>query len=195
MDKTNAKRMLEKAREHVGEDLYIPRNFEDVGQSDFLRVYLWVIYVSGFRNSVVAKHFDAIKAAFHNLDLDKIVAMESIDAGTLSIRHQKKADAFLRGCKMIHAEGWHDFKQRLKERRRAALQDLPWIGPATGQHMAMVLGLEDTEKADTWMKQCADACSATVDQMVTFLSREYGLTRQQVDGYLWRYCLDNREIP
>ena len=187
--------MLEKAREHVGNNLYKPHTFDDVDQKVFLRDYLWVIFVSGFRNSVVAKHFDAIKAAFHDLDLDKIAAMEAIDAGTLPISNQRKADAFLRGCKMIHAEGWHVFKQRLKERRRAALQELPWIGPATGQHLAMVLGLEDTEKADTWIMQCADACSATVDQMVTFLSGEYGLKRQEVDGYLWRYCLDNREIP
>ena len=194
MKKSKAKRMFENVRDHVGDDLYKPNNFEDVDQTVFLRVYLWVIFVSGFRNSVVAKHSDAIKAAFHHLDLDKIVAMESIDAGTLPVRNQRKADAFLRGCEMIHTEGWQDFKQRLKERRRAALQDLPWIGPATEQHMAMVLGLEDTEKADTWMKQCADACSATVDQIRTFLSREYGLSRQKVDGYLWRYCFDKRGI-
>ncbi len=178
MDKTNARRMLEKACEHVGDDLYKPHNFEDVDLKVFLRVYLWVIFVAGFRNSVVAKHFDAIMAAFHDLDLDKIAAMESIDAGKLPISNQRKADAFLRGCKMIHAEGWHDFKKRLTQdkpkivHRYATLEELPWIRHVTGQHMAMVLGLEDTEKADTWMKQCADACSATVDQMVTFLSQE-----------------------
>ncbi len=61
--------------------------------------------------------------------------------------------------------------------------------------MALVLGLEDTEKCDTWIMQCADACAATVDQMVTFLSQEYNLTRQQVDNYLWQYCRDNQHVP
>ena len=195
LDKEKATRMLETAREHVGDNVYVPWAFDDVDVRVFLRQYLWTIYVAGFRNSVVEKHINAISRAFHDLDLEKIVAMESIDARTLPIRHQRKADAFLRGCKMIHAEGWRAFKERVSERGRAALQELPYMGPATSQHMALALGIEDTEKADTWIKQCATACSASVDQMVTFLSREHGLTRQQVDGYLWQFCRDNQRIP
>ena len=195
MNEANAKRMLEKVREYVGDNVLTPHNFDDVDLRQFLRTYLWVIYVAGFRNAVVEKHFDTIKDAFHDLDLDKVVAMKSINADALPIRNQRKADAFLRGCKLIHAEGWQAFKQRLKERGQAALAELPWMGPATKQQMALVLGIEDTEKADTWIKQCADACSATVGQIVTFLSREYGLTRQQVDNYLWRYCRDNQRLP
>ena len=149
----------------------------------------------GFRNAVVEKHFAAITAAFHDLDLDKIAAMRSIDATTLPIRNQRKADAFVKGCKLIRDEGWQDFKARVRERGRAALMELPFMGPATSQHMALTLGIEDTEKADTWLKQCAAACSATVDQLVTFLSREFDLTRQQVDAYLWQYCRDNQRLP
>ena len=195
MDRDKATQMLETAREHVGDNLFVPWDFDDVDQRIFLEQYLWVIYVAGLRNSVVEKHFGTITAAFHDLDLDMIAAMESVDAGTLPIRHQRKADAFLRGCRLIHAEGWPGFKERLREKGRAALLELPYMGPATSQHMALVLGIENTEKADTWIKQCAAACSATVDQMVTFLSREYGLTRQQVDGYLWQYCRDNQRFP
>lgn len=195
MDKDKAKEMLERAREHVGDALFVPWNFEDVDLAVFLREYLWVVYVSGFRNAVVEKHFDAIIAAFHGLELDKIVDMSSIDAESLPIRNQRKADAFLRGCKMVHAEGWSNFKRRLGERRRAAVLELPFMGPATSQHLAFVLGLEDTEKADTWIKQCAAACSGTVDQMISFLSGEYDLTRQQVDNYLWQYCRDHQHIP
>lgn len=195
LDKKEATRMLETAREYVGDNVYVPWDFDDVDVRVFLRQYLWTIYVAGFRNSVVEKHFNAISLAFHDLHLEKIVAMESIDASTLPIRHQRKADAFLRGCKLIHAEGWQAFKERVAERGRAALQELPYMGPATSQHMALALGIEDTEKADTWIKQCAAACSASVDQMVTFLSREHGLTRQQVDGYLWQFCRDNQRLP
>ena len=60
---------------------------------------------------------------------------------------------------------------------------------------ARTLPIRHQGKADTWIKQCAAACSASVDQMVTFLSREHGLTRQQVDGYLWQFCRDNQRIP
>ena len=44
--------------------------------------------------------------------------------------------------------------------------------------MALALRIEDTEKADTWIKQSAEGCLATVDQLVTFLSREFELTRR-----------------
>ena len=195
MKRNKAKKMLETAREYVGDRLFVPPDFDDVDLRGFLKQYLWVIYVAGFRNCIVEMHFDTIKAAFHNLDLDKIATMDSIDARTLPIRHQGKADAFLKGCKTIHRQGWHVFKERLRERRRFALMELPYLGRATSQHMALALGIEDTEKADTWLTQCAAACSASVDEMVTYLSRVYGLTRQQVDGYLWRYCRDKRRVP
>ncbi len=195
MDKDKASRMLAVARRHVGDDIFKPRKFEDVDLRTFLEDYLCVVFESGFRTAVVAKHLPALVAAFHELDLDKIVAMDGVDAQTLPIRNQAKADAFLKGCRMINAEGWPAFRERVVERGRSALVELPWIGPATGQHLALILGIEDTEKADTWIIQCANACSATPDQMVTFLAREHGLTRQQVDAYLWQFCRDHQQVP
>ena len=144
---------------------------------------------------MVKKHVAGIRAGFHDLDLDRIVAMDGIDARALPIRNQRKADAFLKGCRLIHGEGWPAFKQRLRTRGRAALRELPWMGPATERHMALALGIEDTEKPDTWINQCAEKCSGTVDQMVTFPSDEYGLTRQRVDAYLWQYCRDHQQVP
>ena len=195
MDHDRASRMLETAREHVGDNVFVPPDFDSVDQRAFLAQYLWVIYVSGFRNAVVKMHFDALVAAFQDLDLEKVAAMGTIDASVLPIRNQRKADAFLKGCGLIRAEGWTDFKERIRERGRVALMELPYIGPVTSQHMALAIGLEDTEKADTWMVQCAEECSASVDQFVTFLARESGLTRQQVDNYLWQYCRDHQHLP
>ena len=186
--------MLETARAHVGSP-WEPQNFNNLDLEGFLRDYLHVIFVSGFRNSVVEGHFDTIVERFHGLDLNRIVAMKSIDAKTLPIRNQRKADAFLKGCKLIHAEGWEAFKQRMRKDSRIVLTELPYMGPATSRHLATAIGLEDTEKPDTWMKQCAAACSATVEEMVTFLSQEHGLTRQQVDAFLWQYCRNNQRIP
>ena len=195
MKKKRARRMLETAREYVGDDVFTPHDFAEVKLKRFLRTYLWVIYVSGFRNAVVERHFRDLKEAFHDFDLDAIAAIDSIDASVLPIRNQPKANAFVQGCRMIRAEGWKRFKRRLSRGGRAVLRELPWMGPATSQHMALVLGLEDTEKCDTWLKQCATACSASVSGLVTYLSREYGLTRQQVDYYLWKYCSDHQALP
>ena len=41
-----AQRMLEKAREYVGDELPTAPHFDDVNLKRFLRLYLWVIYVS-----------------------------------------------------------------------------------------------------------------------------------------------------
>ena len=195
MKKKRALHMLETAREYVGDDVFTPPDFAKVKLKRFLRTYLWVIYVSGFRNAVVKRYFRDLKAAFHKCDLDAIAAIDSIDARVLPIRNQRKADAFLRGCRLIQTEGWKRFKRRLSRGGRSVLWELPWMGPATTQHMALVLGLEDTEKCDTWLKQCATACSANVAGLVTYLSGEYGLTRQQVDYYLWKYCSDHQALP
>lgn len=195
MKKKRARHMLETAREYVGNDVFTPHDFAEVKLKRFLRTYLWVIYVSGFSNAVVRLHFRDLKRAFYNFDLDAIAAIDSIDASVLPIRNQRKANAFVRGCRMIRTQGWKRFKRRLSEGGRAVLRELPWMGPATSQHMALALGLEDTEKCDTWLKQCATACSASVPGLVTYLSREYGLTRQQVDNYLWKYCSDHQALP
>ncbi len=195
MRKKRARRMLENAMEYAGDDMLEPRDFDKVNCRRFLRTYLWVVYVSGFRYAVVKKHFRALKSGFHNLDLDAVAAMRRINASRLPIRNQRKADCFLQGCKLIRAEGWRRFKKRLSEDHRAVLRELPGIGPVTWQHMALLLGLEDTEKCDTWMVQCAEECNTTVGRLVTYLSEEYGLRRQQVDYYLWKYCSDNQELP
>lgn len=195
MKKRRARRMLETARKYVGDNVFTPHDFAEVKLKRFLRTYLWVIYVSGFRNAVVRQHFRHLAGAFCNFDLDAIAAIGSVDASVLPIRNQRKADAFVRGCRIIRAEGWKRFKRRLSEGGRAVLRELPWMGPATSQHMALVLGLEDTEKCDTWLKQCATACSVSVAGLVTYLSREYGLTRQQVDYCLWKYCSDHQALP
>lgn len=188
--------MFEKACDYVGDDAFSPYDFDEVGQREFLEQYLWTIFSSGFRWATLNKHFNGIASAFHDFDLDRIVSMDGIDAGDLPIRHQRKADAFLAGCRMVHDEGWTSLKERIRQRGRHVIAEFPYMGPKLQQHMAMVLGIEDTEKADVWLTKCARACkSRSVDEMVTYLSTHYGLRRQQVDAYLWGYCTDHQDLP
>lgn len=136
MRRKRARCMLEIAIAHVGNDLREPYEFEKVRSRQFLRVYLWILYSSGFSNAVVKKHFPALKDALHNLDLDAIADMRSINADRFPIRNQRKADWFLAGCKLIGKEGWRAFKKRLKTNHRDVLREFPDIGCATWQHMA-----------------------------------------------------------
>ena len=118
MDENEAQRILGKARDYVGDDVFSPYDFDEVGEREFLEQYLWTIFSSGFRWATLNRHFDGLASAFHDFDLDKIVAMDGIDAGVLPIRNQRKADAFLAGCRMVHEEGWNSLKERIRQRGR-----------------------------------------------------------------------------
>ena len=195
MKKKRARQMMSNAMAYVGDDMRESHEFQGVDCRLFRRIYLWVVYVSGFRNAVAKKQFPALMAAFHSLDLDTITTMRSIDAGRLPIRKKDRANWFLEGCKLINIEGWQPFKKRLAVNHRAVLRELPGIGPATSQHMAPRLGLEDTEKCDTWIIQFTEECDMTVNELVSYLSKMFELCRWEVDDYLWRYCRDNQELP
>ena len=160
------------------------------------KCHLWTIYVSGFSNDVAGMYIGEITRRFHNLNLKRIANMRRVNAKSLPIRNQRKADAFLKGCKLIEKEGWRAFKRQILRDGTDALAGLPFLGPANTQLMALALGIADTEKADTWMKQCAEACNAkSVEEMVDYLAGEFGVSRVEVDSTLWRYCRENRQIP
>ena len=194
LDKEKAKKMYENALANIG-DVWEPHEFSDVNATKFLESYCWVVFASGFRNAVVETHFAAITAAFKDFDLDALAEMAEVDVSALPIKNERKASGFLQGAKLIAAEGFDEFKERLQEGRQDVLEELPGIGPTTKKHLAMVIGLDDTAKDDVWLKRCAKACSTTVDPLVSYLSKEYSATEQHVDAVLWQYCRDFQEIP
>lgn len=152
--------------------------------------------MSGFSNHVAGLYIDQIRHRFHNLNLKRIANMRRVSARSLPIRNQRKADAFLKGCKLIEKEGWRKFKKRILRDGMEVLGELPFLGPAKRQLMAKTLGIADTEKADTWMEQCAVACNAkSVSEMVDYLTAQFGVSRVDVDTILWRFCREHRRIP
>lgn len=194
MDRAKAKKMYENASAEVG-DPWEPHEFSAVDATTFLGEYCWVVFVSGFRYAVVRKHFDALTKAFANFDLDAVAKIDEIDVDTLPIRNERKATGFLRGARQIADEGYDEFKERLWADGKDVLDELPGIGPKTKKHLAMVIGLEDTAKDDVWLVRCAEACSMTVGQLVSYLSKEFDETKQRVDAVLWEYCEEFQEIP
>ena len=194
IDEFKAKMMYENASSQV-DDVWKPCKFSDVDSTVFLSNYCHVVFVSGFRYSVVRKHFPAIRKAFKNFDLDALSKLASIDANALPIRNKPKATGFLKGAKAIAAEGFDAFKKRLEASGMDALEDLPGIGKITKRHLAMAIGLVDTAKPDVWLTRCAEACSTDVETLISFLSKEYGESKQHVDAVLWEYCQQFQEIP
>ena len=195
MDKEKAKRMFEVARVKVDVNARTFLDFDKLSATGFLEKYCWVVFASGFNYKIVKANFPEITVVFKNFDLDALVDLKPIKREALPIKHKPKADNFLKGCKMIAKEGFDGFKSRLREGGMDVLKELPWIGDETKHHLAMNIGLEDTAKPDIWLKRCAEACSTTVDELVSYLAGKYDMEKRMVDFVLWDYCQRFQSIP
>ena len=167
-----------------------PETFKTLRSKRFLSEYCWVVYASGFKVSTVETIFPALKTAFKEFDLEELARMKSTKAVLAIFNNERKANSFLEGSKAIAQEGFSTFKKRLQSTGIDMLEELPGIGPITKYHLAKNIGLADEAKPDIWLVRAADACSASVQELVTFLSDKYGLSRHAVDVILWRYGAD-----
>lgn len=181
---TNYSDDLEKAK------LISPDTFRRLRSKQFLRQYCWVVYVSGYKVSIIEKLFPKLRAAFKEFDLDSLARMRSIKPVLDVFNNERKASAFLEGSKLIAHEGFSAFKKRLQANGVDELEKLPGLGPITKFHLAKNIGLVDQAKPDIWLERAACACSSEVDELVTFLSDKYKMSRHIVDVILWRYGAD-----
>ena len=131
MRKAEARRMFEKAREHVGDSLYTPPDFDKVDLEQFLRKYLWVIYVSGFRYAVVEKHFGTIKASFHDFDLEKIAAPEVHKRGEAPDPPPREGERLPPRMQRDSRQGLESLQEPAQAGRygRAGCAALGWVPP------------------------------------------------------------------
>ena len=165
--------------------------FRHLKSERFLAEYCWVIYVSGFKVSTIESIFPDLRIAFKSFELDALAKMRSLK-GVLSIfKNERKASSFLTGSKSIAKEGFSEFKKRLKVEGVDMLEKLPGIGPVTKFHLAKNIGLIDVAKPDIWLVRAAEACNTSVDELVEFLSKKYGISRHAVDVIIWRHGADN----
>ena len=201
MNTSNAKRLFEEALSYC-EEIFKDElewakgvsqdTFKRVTASKFLEEYCWVVYVMAFKVSTIDSIFPRLRKAFKNFDLDSLARMRSVSDVLSIFNNERKADWFLKGSKAIAKEGFPKFKSRLKEQGMSVLEALPGIGPISKFHLAKNIGFIDEAKPDRHLVRAAELCNATVDELVTFLSGKYGLSRHVVDVVLWRYSADNR---
>ena len=193
MKKIVAKQMFDEALEAVGDqadwaDIDQAETWRNLDEQTFLGQYCWVVFAAGFKVSTLEKHFDELRAVFKQFEPDAVARMRPVRLEKLPIRHKSKADGFLKGAKLVHKEGWSDFKARLEEDGLDALKVLPWIKDVTKYHLAKNIGLVDAAKPDVHLKWCAEHCAAEVDELVAYLAKQYPrMTEHKVDAVLWEW--------
>ena len=190
MNKEKARELFEAARVAVGDgadwaDIDQEKTWNGLDERTFLGQYCWVVFASGFNVSILEKHFEKISEVFQDFEPDDVAGMKPVKVENLPIRNKSKADGFLKGAKMVHEEGWKNFKARVAAGGTDVLTALPYIGERTKKHLAMIIGLKDTAKPDVHLVRCAEECSTTVEELVSFLADEYGMTKHKVDAVLW----------
>ena len=193
MDKEKARELFEAAWDEVGDlaaewaDIDQEKTWNSLNEQTFLGEYCWVVFASGFRVSILEKHFEKISEVFQDFEPADIARMKPLNIDDLPIRNKSKADGFLKGARMIHEEGWKNFKARLGTEGSDVLTKLPYIGDTNKYQLVKNIGLEDTAKPDVHLVRCAEECSTTVDELVSFLADEYEMTKHLVDAVLWEY--------
>ena len=200
MNRDRASRMFEEAKLYCEENYpdelewangINAETFRNLRSKRFLTEYCWVIYASGFKVATVEAVFPDLKEAFKGFDIQALSRMRSVKPVLRVFNNERKANSFLNGGKDIAAEGFSAFKKRLKKEGVDMLEHLPGIGPITKYHLAKNIGLVDGAKPDIWLVRAAEACDTSVNELVEYLSCEYGMSRHAVDVVLWRHGADN----
>lgn len=193
MKKKVANEMFEEALAAVGDgadwaDIDRAQTWRDLDAQTFLAEYCWVVFAAGFKVSILEGHFGELRKTFKEFEPDAVARMRRVRVEKLPIRHENKANGFLKGAKLVHKAGWSDFKARLEEEGIDALKVLPWIKDVTKYHLAKNIGLADVAKPDVHLKWCAERCAAkSVDELVAHLARKYKMTEHKVDAVLWEW--------
>lgn len=163
--------------------------FKSMKSTHFLWEYCWVVYASGFKESILEQKFGDIEKAFRYFDIKRVSNMKSINPVYKVFQNRVKANNFIRGVRLIHQEGFSNFKKRILKNGMEALQELPGIGEITKKHLARNIGLSDIAKNDVHIQRLIKYFNAKDENdLVGYLSEEFNEKKGVADVILWRFC-------
>jgi hypothetical protein len=172
--------------------------FSSFTESDLLREAAWVILCSGFRESVVRRHFDFISLCFCDWESAAVICRYAGHCRATALTrfaNERKIHAILATAKHIRTIGFEQFKACILQAPIDALKTLPFIGEITSFHLAKNLGFS-TAKPDRHLRRLAaflgysDAASLCRE-----LSEYSGDSVQLVDLVLWRFAERQGTVP
>lgn len=166
--------------------------FEKITMQEFVSDYCWAIYVAAMKENTLKKYWPGIKSAYYNFNIEKLCEMQCPNDEVISAWGSKvKAIYFLDGVRLIHKEGFSEFKKRAQKIGMNVFKELPGIGPKSMKLLARNVGLLDTGKDDTHIKKLIKIFDAnSMKELLSYLAVEYEEKEGVVDGILWRFCAD-----
>jgi hypothetical protein len=161
-----------------------------ITESQFLCEYSWVVLNSGFRESVVRKHFDYISLCY--CDWESAAAITRlgpvcVECALSVFGNRRKLQALLYTARLVDQRGFDWLRVQLEADDFAVLQTLPFIGQVTKRHLAKNLGL-NVAKPDRHLVRLAERFGyATVHGMCEDVSKYCGDSISVADLVLWRF--------
>lgn len=161
----------------------------DVTSTTFLREAAWVVLSSGMRESVVRARFPLLALVLHNFDPDAVVQDPRVRSSALRVfRHERKIDAILSIARVARSLGTRGIRRSLVDDPGSLLENLPYIGPITGRHLAKNLGLSVAKPDRHLVRLARAACRLDPDLLCEEIGRWLGEPIPVVDVVLWRWA-------
>lgn len=161
-------------------------------ESALLREAAWVILCSGMREAVVRKHFRSISKAFGDWRSARAIlgdASSCIARAEEVFAHQRKLRAIAAVAGLVASCGFESFSRRVSADPVRSLQELPFIGPVTAQHLAKNLGF-DVAKPDRHLVRLAAALGFDAPRtLCECVGASTADPVAVVDVVLWRYLV------
>jgi hypothetical protein len=173
-------------------------DFNSITPEFFFLEYQWTVYTSGFNARIVSKLFPRLREIYAPLDLiftgkGNNVNSLDIEVRALSVINNKRKvksiiDFAFIGGEEIRKSSWEIYKNT-KLNTPEKLQDLPFTGKITRNHLARNLGLLNFVKADLHLQRLADFWKFnSPDNMCETIQKKYNMPLGLIDLCLFYFA-------
>ncbi len=170
----------------------------DLTETRFLTEYAWVVFSSGFRESILRAKFSALRLAFGRFASAQEIWRNRSRCRRQALEvfgHRGKVSAVLECSRRIHAKGFNSIRSELNSRGASALRDLPYMGPITSLHLAKNIGI-DVVKPDRHLIRIAEHSGYdTPLEMCSEIQALVGDALSVIDVVIWRYATIDPAAP
>lgn len=164
---------------------------EELTERDFLRECAWVILSSGMRESVVRMKFCGIGEAFFKWSSAEVIVRHRdrcVSSALVLFGHKRKIESIAQCARIIYEKGFELLRKELMSDPIDALQQFPYIGPATSYHVAKNIGFP-VAKPDRHLCRFAELSGyQNPSDLCKALAEYIGDPIAVVDIVLWRFA-------